>query len=198
MSYFDDYGLMRMNKDVPVENGILFTAYHMMFGGDLDWYYFLAMRSAEPYRNENHFIANPPEKGIRFSHDNMKAYYYLNLNIRGNVDDLPVFKWNDRIWWHPNGWAVFLGIKYQVFNILFYPLIMFLVWYSYKLSPPNDTSGKNLWVLCLDMLSYKIPKFVTDDEIYENFKFYITNGNRWKNYDNPLYELIEKHQGFKR
>lgn len=198
MDYFDSYGLMRMNKFHPVENGILFTAYHRLFGGDLDWIYFKAMKSAEPYKNEDHFIANPPERGERFSHDNMKAYYYLNKNIRGSVKGLPIFKWNDRIWWHPNGWAVFLGVRYKVFNKLFYPLIMFLVWFSYKFSPENDTSGKNLWVLCLNMLDYKIPSFIDDEEIYINFKYYITNGYSWENYDNPLYQLVEKHQGFKR
>ena len=196
MKYFDDYGLLRMNVDVPVENGILFTAYHALFGGDLDWHYFKAMVSAEPYRSENHFIANPPEKGDRFSHDNYKAYWYLNLRFKRNLDDLPIFKWNNRIWWHPNGWAVFLAVKYKFCNKFFYLLIMFLVWYSYKFSPENDTSGKNLWILCLDMLGYKTPSFVTDEEIIKNFKYYITNGNRWENFDNPLYELVDKHQGF--
>lgn len=199
MSYFTKYGLLRMNKDIPVENGILFTAYHTMFS-KLVWGVVepkrINMAVAYTFSHKKSFFrANPPEDTDHFSHDNMKGLYYLVK--KDERKHLPIIHWNDGYWLHPNGWSVFLATRNRVFNTLFYPLIAFLVWYSWAFSPKEDTSGKILWFLCCDMLEYNSLKaFALRKGVIYAFKHYITNGfnPEWENEDNPLYMLVSKYE----
>lgn len=197
--YFDKYGLLRMNKDIPVENGILFTAYHALFGGQATGHYTCAHLFSESPK-EGYYRANPPEDTDHFSHDNMKGKYFLmymtlpyaSEEIRMKaIRRMPSFYWNGSMNWHPNSWMVLLAVKHRFFNAIFKPAIWAMIWYSFKFSKKSDTSGKNLWFLCDKMLGYDYP--FDRDEVKDNFLYYITNGNRWENFDNPLYKLVLKY-----
>ena len=185
--YFNKYGLMRMHKDIEVENGILFTAYHSLWGGKDAANYFKAINSCRDI-SSGHFGANPPDKPTRFSHDNMKGLYYLCFRYdKTMLKTLPTFRWNGKFNIHPNTWMVLLAAKHLWAKVLFKPFIYFMIWYSYLFSPPSDTSGRNLWVLCDALIGYNYS--FDKNVVKESFQYYITNGWNWKNFDNPIYVL---------
>lgn len=194
--YLDQYGLVRMNKDIPVENGILFRSYldfFKMLNGKKPEEQLIPIAHTFVANRDNWFQANPPEEGQHFSRDNMWGLYFM-LIMSGcipGIKNMPVFKWNDEIWWHPNGWAVFLSLKYLPFKILFFPL----VWGMYKYSvwdnqDPDEASGACLWTLMVYFL------YGIEPGLWETGKFkqYITYNHRWDNFDNPIYLEVREYE----
>lgn len=194
MSYFNDYGLLNLIRNEPTENGILFLAYylklkklnHRLSANDQG----LALRAINNTiywqweRVEDFYQANPPDKGLHFSRDNMYGLYFLHTIAGWSTWDLPNLKWNDRYWYHPNGWAVFLGLKSIFFRVIFFPLVVIMISFSkasreYKWwkKKENHTSGALLW-----WLMYGDEK----DDMLKDFTYYVTDKNTKDNLDNPM------------
>lgn len=218
MSYFDQYGYMRNHKDIPVENGILFRA-------RLEVYFAYWCSRFPPYPVDvpvketienailgggwDRYISNPPEVPQHFSRDNMYGLYILAFMFwPGIIKKLPLAKWNNRkgtdkltIWWHPNGWMVFLALKYKwAANLLYLPILLMIKYSFWDLKRnPGDTSGACLWFDMIPILAKQSPLFdrlyrkMKRDcmkEINEVYTYYTTNGRTWENWDNPLLKLI--------
>lgn len=195
MKYIDHYGLVRMEQYTPVENGVLFRAY-------LDWWKMLNGaydRNIAPILATKYFIgdkmyfqANPPQKGQHFSRDNMWGLYCLYIMNGLDLNELPNFKWNNEIWWHPNGWAVFLSLKNESWKNEFDWLVRLMREYSrdqYRKNP-DDTSGTCLWA----MMSYFLWGDLPNEEDIAAFRYYVTNGGRYDNADNPILLEIELYE----
>jgi hypothetical protein len=219
MSYFDQWGNMRMHKDKPVENGILFRWYYEM-------YYAYYTKGTSPYKPttsphmaisaatnsmnaliDGRYRANPPEDTQHFSRDNMYGLYGLCYVYRPEIlKDLPVFRWNNRkgtdkltTWWHPNGWMVFLALNSKFWAAFFLlPIALMIAWshIDYE-NNPKDTSGLCLWVSILPLLAQqnKLYQSILDeiaeaDTIPKLFDYYCSAGYTYDNKDNPIRELI--------
>ena len=90
-----------------------------------------------------------------FSIDNMTALYYHGANAwPALLKKLPIFHWNGRTWWHPNGWTIFLCTKYPVLKYFppFYIMIVtMMLWAATR--EKTRTTGFLLWAIRLEMLN---------------------------------------------
>jgi len=188
MSYFDRSGLVRMERGVDTENGILFLAYYLKLKL-LVGRHPIDLQAKDGInatmwmnwkKDETWYQANPPQRGDHFSRDNMWGLYFLYKQLCGHVDSLPVFKWNDRVWWHPNGWAVFLSMRNWFYRTIFFFLVLGMRKFSEWTRKEGETSGALLW-----WLLYGSEK----DNMLEDFTYYVTFRNTRDNLDNPI--LIE-------
>lgn len=175
-NFFDFNGWLQPNYWDRGNNGILFLAY-LKYLKDNDSVRFSDIAPAyDSERGRGYYMANPPEQTEHFSIDNMTGLYALilllikkykknndveNLTLaKKHLKELPIFLWNHKprkgrdIWFHPNGWALFLSIKYPLLKFLLYPLIMLMAYWSIVTAKYDDTTGFNLWYLRLKMLGY--------------------------------------------
>jgi len=154
--YVTPHGFVKTHKDDNGNNGILFRAYLDYLGFKnpmLHPRYIDYVRSPDGVKYPNYFYGNYPEHTTHFSVDNMTGLYAAYIFQGKKVDDLPVFRWNDRIWWHPNGWAVFLSARYPILKPVFFPLLYVMARISFN-REMTDTTGRLLWWLRFRMLGY--------------------------------------------
>lgn len=199
--YWDKYGLLHPTENGS-ENGILFAAYyHTLSKKHWGGYQVYTIRDAvynTVVSYEDHrYQANPPENGDHFSHDNMTGLYALSaISIfpRGGVKKLPLMKWNDRVWWHPNGWMVYGSFKSNVFKYLSLPFLYLMMRFSMR-KTDTYTSGKLLWWLIFHSLNleWALPKA----DWKQIFTYYFTNGGNYNNPDHPMLDLANKVYGDK-
>jgi len=141
MSFFDENSMVRANYGENSENGPLFTAEYLCVTP------MNSIRHARELCGKIHydttlFQAQPPEKGIHFSHDNMTGLYILYKMAGLDITDLPIIFWNGRYNLHPRDIIFYLYMR-TGFKILIPLLIPFLI--HSCLRPREETSGKCLW-----------------------------------------------------
>ena len=157
-SFFDQWGLLHVQPNVPSENGILFASEfyalekihgHPIYEGDLA----LRNSSLRSEDSEVQYGANPPEYGGHFSHDNMTGYKCLMYNMYGSDGLTPILKWNGRWWLHPRDFIFYLILRLEGLCgfLLLLSLLPFLLFSL--MSKRQVTSGKCLWFLRLTTLS---------------------------------------------
>lgn len=154
MSFWDKYGLLHVQPNVPSENGILFAS---------EFYALERVHNHPIYEGENALLAtqidlvtyqaNPPQMGEHFSHDNMTGYKCLHYNLYGNDGLTPILKWNNRWWLHPRDIIFYLILRLEglcgfLLLLLLLPFLLFSL-----MSVRGNTSGKCLWFLRLVTLS---------------------------------------------
>lgn len=154
MSFWDEYGLLHVEPNIPSENGILFASEywaleaihgHPIYEADL------ALRSTVV--DKNTFQANPPEQGEHFSHDNMTGYKCLHYNLYQNDGLTPILKWNGRWWLHPRDILFYTILRLEglcgfVLSLLLLPFLL-----SSLMRTRQNTSSKCLWFLRLTTMS---------------------------------------------
>lgn len=88
------------------------------------------------------------EWGKHFSHDNMTGLYCMReLGLDRKLDfELPVYKWNNRIWLHPRDLIFYAALNRNFLGLLLIPLLLIISIHS-LLKPREVTSGKCLWFL---------------------------------------------------
>lgn len=186
--YFDSHGLVTMQKSIRVENGILFLAYwaklrklnKALTKDEIHIIKDSLRHSIYFEKGKMRFQANPPERGSHYSRDNMWGLYYLWDLVGWDVYELPVYRWNSRQWYHPNGWAMHLYKRGFPYNVLMWPLLQGMKSYSDWTQKPGETSGDLLWWLMWEDES---------ENQLEDFIWYVTFAKRRNNLDNPI--LIE-------
>lgn len=151
--FWDEYGLLHAMPNEPSENGILFASEywalekihgHHIYNGDV------AIASTAMYKDW--FVANPPEKGVHFSHDNMTGLKCLMYNIYGTEAGTPILKWNGRWWLHPRDIIFYSALRLEgLFGSLLVLLLLPFLLFS-LMKPREVTSGKCLWFLRLTTL----------------------------------------------
>lgn len=148
--FFDKYGLLHVQPNVPSENGILFLAEyvllnHRVFGG-LDaseqGMVITAMNLTE--WSKGYFQANIPEKGMHYSHDCMTGLQCLNFYFKGRGDFYA--KWNNRWWLHPRDLIFYSFLAKKKIGYLLAPLLFLFAYVSVR-RERAITSGKCLWFL---------------------------------------------------
>lgn len=206
--YIDRFGLVHPEKNKPSENGILFRA-------QLDL--LCKMQSKEYYPGwdaaiyhtivrANRYQANPPENGDHFSRDNLTGLYAMHAIHGKALRGLAVFKWNDRIWWHPNGWAVYLSYRSKFWAFVLYPIIIAMAFTSLVRGDKEKTSGRCLWFLTLMTLGKnymwlldsvekgwrKEMEPVGESIFFYSYEWYFSGGMRFNNWDQPILEEIKE------
>lgn len=134
------------------------------------------------YKNGNLYIDNyPPERNPEISIDEVTGFYWLvELGQCWSVKEkLPVLVFNDKVWFHPNGWMILLGYRSKFYKFIFNPFVRFMNWYSEFTSKPGETTDDLLWFL-------RVEEGETDR--YAAFVIYITNNGNFNNMDNPILE----------
>lgn len=143
-------------------NSILFLAYNNFLNGEYDDSVlnaiFNSTTNIKGWYDATPFLGpkNSTEAIGRFSIDNMTALYYLTKkhSYRRTMKPLPIFHWNGRTWWHPNGWIIFLCTKYPVLKYFppFYLMIVtMMLWAATR--EKTRTTGFLLWAIRLEMLN---------------------------------------------
>jgi hypothetical protein len=160
MSFITESCLVKTNREDDGNNGILFKAYLDYWRKERNRLMSKqvankAAQSQYDLSTKNWFNANPPEKAPRYSVDNMTGLYAIKMLHGESLKGLPIFKWNDRIWWHPNGWMIFLAAKFCPLKYVFLPFLLAMAIYSCA-RPKEVTTGKNLWWLRFKMLKLSI------------------------------------------
>lgn len=154
MSFWDQYGLLHVQPNVPSENGILFAseyyALEKMHNHPI-WEADKALLSTQIDRNT--YQANPPDRGSHFSHDNMLGYKCLYYNAYGSDGQTPILKWNDKYWLHPRDILFHLVLRMEgLCGFLLLLLLLPFLLYS-LMSAKGVTSGKCKWLLRLITLN---------------------------------------------
>ena len=223
MSYFDKHGLVFQLRHRETENGPLFRARlevwrrHWASTPPDD---ILPIHPLQVVLNcveswDNHkYMANPLEKTQHFSRDNMYGLYMLaSLNPHSSfLKKLPIMKWNNRkgtdkntIWWHPNGWAVFISLKSKPLSYVMFPLVALMVLYSFVdyWRNPKDTSGACLWLDMLPLLGQQnifwrlIFKYIRKKKmlkVIELYDYYTSLGHVWDNPDHPFRQALHRER----
>jgi len=192
MDFFTENGFVKTNPYDVGNNGILFRAYldHLDYKDDkLNIGYMNFVKSPT---HENYYYGNYPEHTEHFSIDNMTGLYGERMYYGLDISDLPVFKWNNRIWWHPNGWAVFLSAKYPITKPLFFPILLVMALITTK-RDLTSTTGRLLWFLRMNMLGYKNTlKWLNRQGGCFKFAFqYYFEVNHPENINHPIYKQAE-------
>ena len=208
--FIDEYGLLHPKKGVPSENGILFRAHLDLLCVMQSKNFYLGWQEAighTSYKkigtNKIWYQANPPQKGPHFSRDNMIGLYAMHVIHGISVGPLPIFRWNNRTWLHPNGWAVFLSYKRPWLKKLLYPLVYLMAWYSLMHGKKEDTSGVLLWFLALSTLGSTYARLLDradkkryfelngESLFFWSYEYYFSCAYTFNNWDNPIYKEIK-------
>lgn len=175
-SFFDDYGLLHVEKGVFTENGPLFAAEYWVSTAHLEKHQFQKSRNVllnciktSTLSGKRWFDPNPSHNNnelCHFSHDNMTGLYCLAYVTDYMLDVLPIVRWNcvkphkqDRwyyklqkklfgnyIWPHPRDFILYLTLKHSIFGYLGFPFLCLASFVSAS-APKNDSSGKCKWTL---------------------------------------------------
>ena len=223
--YFDQYDLLHLTDEPgfedpeQTENAPMFTAEYMtakvVAGEEID----ISPRYDLLRLSEDKFRTTPvtqDEEDTRFSHDSMTGLYCYRIINDLPVDDLPVFKWNGRIWMHPRDWIFYGLCRGSLMALLASPLLLPMVVHTF-FKNKNDTSGKRLWFLRIKTLLLKknnlliklLDKTIEsmiylkhdEERIYNDgkarrgfpdvFAYYFSARNSRNNLDHPIVQLID-------
>lgn len=186
--YIDQFGLVHDKPNDVSENGILFASYYRAINPNHNLG--MAIIVTEYQKDgKTWYQANPPEKGEHFSHDNMLGLYAAHLFMGLDISDLPIFKWNGKVWWHPRDWLTHIALKGYFPTLISLILIPFML-FSFR-SNIDDVSGRLKWFLrSLLLEKYFKTKILSDLFIANLMKQY--NGSLiklfryyFKNEDHP-------------
>lgn len=188
MEFWQPSGGLQMHPLHPAENEPLFRFYFNFWRAMNDR---PLKGGAKPFHDETnyspgHFQAKIPEKGSHFSRDNMWAIYMDRILNGLPIDDLPIFRWNNRTWWHPNGWAVHLALKYTFFKVVFSPLIVLMFCWSYVFDTDEKSSGQCLW----GCMNYFLWGFRPSLNVCDEFEVYCTFGGVWSFTSHPILDEV--------
>lgn len=126
-----------------------------------------------------------PEQGDHLSVDVMTAYYWLHDFVDRPIDNIPLVRFNNRDWWHPNGWAVFLSMRNMWWKVFFWPLVRGMAMWS-KFFNKGETTDKMLWW-------FRGHNLYSDGEMREAVKIYVTNDGNYNNPDHPTIAEANKY-----
>ena len=224
--YFDQHGLMYIEKNTKTENGIYYRAqldnwaniFHQSHGKPNPNYdpYEPGWQNAIAWTiiDKNNYHSNGSNY---FSRNNMLGLYVLCKlhKMKKTLKQLPLMVWNKHKWynpkyWHPGTWAVFLAFKYPIFK--YNPLIYIMALFSLLTTDYKNTSGKNLWFLTFAVLNIKWPLILAQKRFAEksymalhnyklfeySHKYYFSGEMKFNNHDNPLRLLTDLYYKIER
>lgn len=215
--YLDSHGLMRMHPLIPSENGILFRAYYDfwesmefiaeygkvkigrggMYHETASGHTAINMSFYQENLKEIYFRANPPERGNHFSRDNMWGLYCMHLMYGKPINWLPIFKWNHSkkerkrtVWWHPNGWMVFLSLRSRFWKVIFFLPLLLMRTFSFFDNLDEDSSGACLWTM-MDFFLYGL---MPNERDCKEFEQYCTKNYEWDLPDQPILKRVANYK----
>jgi hypothetical protein len=205
-SFWDEYGLLHVQPNEPSENGILFAS---------EYYALEKIHGQHIYNGENAivsthmyddwYVANPPEKGEHFSHDNMTGLKCLMYNIYGTEQGTPILKWNGRFWLHPRDIIFYSALRLEGLCGFLLSLLLLPFLFVSLMRPRENTSGKCLWFLRLTTMHMSLCPWlssVAGPMLYlSTFILSIRHGNEpwddifsiyFKNPNHPIRDLVRE------